>query len=294
MNKLYKTLGLIILFHPPQNVRENILSYLGDLDKLILWNNSLFEPIFSKEENIYKEKIIEMGNGNNVGLGIALNEAVKYAIKFHFTYLLTMDQDSFFIENDFSKYLDTINNYSVRGEKSIFSPNYIIHNKEWYIRNESLFEVEASMTSGSLYPTCIFNELGLFREDFFIDSIDIEFCLRAKKYGILTKIVTTVNLNHKAGYQKKKHKFLWKTFYPNEYSPLRSYYIIRNSLVTKNLYPDAKLWSGFFYYWLYKRLFFVLMYEKCKFLKIKGLIMGFIHGKKGITGKQNIFFNEYK
>ena len=287
MNKSYTTLGVVILFHPPKDVRENILSYIDDLDKLILWNNSQHEPIFSSEDNIYKEKIIEMGNGDNVGLGIALNEAVNYAIKFHYTYLLTMDQDSFFVENDFAKYLNTVNNYSARGERAIFAPNYIIHGKKLYAEQASLFESENSMTSGSLYPVEVFNEIGLFRDDYFIDIIDIEFCLRAKKYGITTKIVTDAYLNHKLGYQNKQYKFLWKAVSPNEYSPMRSYYMIRNIHITKKLYPDAGIWKSYLFYYFYKRIFYIILYEKNKFKKIKSLLLGYVHGKKGITGDLN-------
>ena len=281
MKKSYKILGIVVLFHPPENMKENILSYIHSLDKLILWNNSLHEPIFSEKDSIYEEKIIEMGNGNNVGIGVALNEAVNHAKKFHYNFLLTMDQDGRFL--DFSKYLDIVKRCVENEGISIFTPNFIIHNKELYVNKEPIIDVEASMTSGALYPIQIFNEIGIFRDDFFIDSIDIEFCLRAKRYGIPTKIVTAACLFHEAGYQKKKHKFLWKTFFPNEYSPMRSYYIIRNSLITKSLYPDANCWKGFLYYWFYKRLFFVVLYEKSKIAKVKSLLLGYIHGKKGKT-----------
>jgi hypothetical protein len=52
------------------------------------------------------------------------------------------------------------------------------------------------------------------------------------------------------------------------------------------LYPQHE--TGLFYTF-YKRLFLVLFYEKDKQAKIKALILGYIHGKIGKTGKQTIF-----
>lgn len=279
-----KLLGIVILYYPTDKVYNNILSYLPFVDQLIVWQNSTCDEDFlsSLEEN---PKIIKMGNGCNVGIGKALNIAISFAEKYKYTHLLTMDQDSRFVNDNFRLYLKVIKESR---SKSIFSPNYLIHEKELFTNIGEFIEVETTMTSGSMYPIEIFSEIGVFREDFFIDAIDTEFSLRAKKNGITTYVIPSVYLIHGAGYQKTKHKFLWKTFFPNEYSPVRCYYIVRNGIITKHLYPWAN-WKGFMYYWFYKRLFFVICYEDSKFAKIKGLLYGFYHGMIGKTGEQAIF-----
>ena len=257
-----KLLGIVVLYYPNEDLVDNILSYLPFLDQLVIWDNTPkeFQKKIRIEDAILQDKILYWGENDNVGLGKAFNQVIDYATREGGTHLLTMDQDSFFVENDFAKYVDAI-----KGEEiAIFSPNYIIQDKKLYPEQKTLLEVEYSMTSGSIYPVAIFNEIGGFRCDFFIDIIDIEFCLRAKKSGIPTKIITGVNLNHKLGYKKKKHRFLWKTISPNEYSPIRSYYMIRNSLVTKKLYPEANVWKGYLSYYFYQRIFFVVLYEKNK------------------------------
>jgi rhamnosyltransferase len=282
-----KIIGIVVLFHPPSDVTENILSYLSGLDKLIIWSNSLQAKIILPEEyREQKEKIIEMGDGKNVGLGMAYNTALNYALEHHYTHLLTMDQDSRFIDNDFQRYLEMIDR---SGEKTIFSPNYIINGKVLCAEQASLIEVETSASSGSVYPVDIFSKTGLFRDDFFIFNIDVEFSLRAKKYGIPTKIASSVYLLHRMGYPKKKHKLLWKTFIPNEYSPASTYYLVRNGIIAKYLYPKAVHWKGYMFYWFYKRMFCVLCFEDNKYAKCKALIWGYIHGKRKKLGKQTIF-----
>lgn len=278
-----KLLGIVILYYPPKDIMTNINSYIDVLNELIIWDNT---PGGCRIDSPGKENIRQMGINENVGIGTALNEAVKYATANGFTHLLTMDQDSGFVDEDCNKYIDIIKQANLQ---AIFAPNYLIHGQKLYEEQISFIETETTMTSGSIYPVNIFDKIGLFREDFFIDAIDIEFCLRAKQNGIPTLIIPAVYLSHQAGYQKKKYKFLWKTFYPNEYSAERSYYIVRNGLVSKKLYPYAEYWKGYLYYWFYKRIFFVILYENHKLSKLKGLIRGYIHGKKEKTGKQPLF-----
>jgi rhamnosyltransferase len=278
-----KILGITILYYPNEEMAMNIHSYLMAIDKLLIWDNT---PGGSNIHFPDNQKIIRRGTNENVGIGKALNEAIVYAGINGFTHLLTMDQDSYFKDDDCRKYMDIVKEAK---QKTIFSPNYLIHGKEFYPGQDSFIEVETTMTSGTLYPVSIFDEIGVFRDDFFIDAVDTEFSLRAKQNGIPTKIVPAVYLIHAAGYQKKKHKFLWKTFFPNEYSSVRSYYIVRNGIITRSLYPRANYWDDFLYYWFYKRLFFVLLYENNKYAKCKGLIYGYIHGRAGKTGKQTIF-----
>jgi rhamnosyltransferase len=282
-----KLLAIVTLFYPDENkIEKNINSYLGAVDELLVWNNTPGGRITLP----YNHKIKIIGENENVGLGRPLNKAIEYANANKFTHLLTMDQDSYFEDEDGMEYVDIIRKAK---QKAIFSPNYVLHNKAFYdrqaYRQDSFIDVETTMTSGTVYPLSVFDEIGIFREDFFIDSIDSEFSLRAGQNGIPTKIIPSAHLIHGAGYQKKKYKFLWKTFFPNEYSPVRSYYIIRNGLLTKRLYPQAKRWKGYFYYWFYKRLFFVLCYEDNKYAKFKGLFLGYLHGKQGKTGRQTIF-----
>jgi rhamnosyltransferase len=65
---------------------------------------------------------------------------------------------------------------------------------------------------------------------------------------------------------------------------MRSYYIVRNGLVAKAIYPDEEHWKYYLRGWFYKRILCVLLYEDNKWAKLEGLITGYIHGKRGITG----------
>jgi len=283
-----KLLGIIVLYYPDEKIIGNILSYLPFLDKLIIWENT---PEKSQkniyfDDNSLQSKILKWGENSNVGLGAPLNKAVEYGIKEGFTHLLTMDQDSYFSQDNFEKYVDFIKSRPEDNSNCFYIPNYLVKGNLFLSEDLNFENVTNYMTSGTIYPVSVFSKIGLFREDFFVDTIDIEFGLRAKKSKVSIIAVHFVVLHHGVGYQKKKHRLLWKVVFPNEYSPTRSYYIIRNGLITFKEYPDPQEKSKYLRYWFYKRLVYVVLYESNKINKMKALLLGYYHGKKGILGKK--------
>ena len=286
-----KILGIIVLYYPDEQLFGNILTYLRYLDKLIIWENT---PHNSQNDIYYENeflqnKILKWSENSNVGLGVPFNKAVAYGMREGFTHLLTMDQDSFFKNNDFEKYINFVKSRPNDNSSCFYIPNYLVNETCFYSQDSKYEYVESYMTSGTIYPISLFNKIGLFREDFFVDTIDVEYGLRARKNKIIIIAVHFVILHHGAGYQRKKRRFLWKIVFPNEYSASRSYYIIRNALITYKEYPDPQNKRKYLWYWFYKRLAFVVLYESNKFKKIKALLLGYYHGMIGILGKQNIF-----
>jgi rhamnosyltransferase len=93
-------------------------------------------------------------------------------------------------------------------------------------------------------------------------------------------------LQHDLGYQKKKHRLLGKEVFPNEYPPARTYYNVRNGMVLHRLYPESLNLKAHLRYHLYKRIVFVLLYEKQKIAKWKALWDGYRDGKRGKLGER--------
>lgn len=120
-----KLAAVVVLYHPDENLVRNINSYLPQVDTLVLWDNT---PEGEKSAPLslsgvcHPERLEYMGCGRNVGIGAALNQAVAYARDNGFTHLLTLDQDSYFREGDFRRYLENIRAYGEDAE-AIFSTN---------------------------------------------------------------------------------------------------------------------------------------------------------------------------
>lgn len=285
-----KLLGVIILYYPSDTVLRNIRTYLDSLDKLMVWDNT---PAEERKALLWErpDKIIAAGNGKNEGIGYALNQAVDYLRQEGFTHLVTFDQDSYFQEGEFERYLQSVRAFGL-DKPAIFSTNYYLLSQQatYYPVSDRVDEVASCMTSGSIYSAALFRKLGRFREDLFVWGIDCEFSWRAKRQGIPTLSFKHILLRHDLGYQKQKRKLLGKDVFPNEYGPVRSYFNVRNGLVLHREYPEALDRKAHLRYHLYKRIVFILLYESQKCAKLKALFYGYIHGKKGVTGACKITF----
>ena len=92
------------------------------------------------------------------------------------------------------------------------------------------------MTSGNLLNLDIFNKIGPFREDFFIDYVDNEYCLKLNTYGYRIIQIKDAFLHHNLGYQNKHSYFGLKNTTTINYDPIRRYYSTKNRLKTRKLY----------------------------------------------------------
>lgn len=119
-----RLLAVVVLYHPGKDLAGNIDSYLSQVDKLLLWDNT---PGDGQErlplpDISHPERLEYRGCGRNVGIGAALNDAVAYARKYGYTHLMTLDQDSFFLQGDFRRYITAIQEYG-ENKRIIFSVN---------------------------------------------------------------------------------------------------------------------------------------------------------------------------
>lgn len=284
-----KLAALVILYYPDTNLVRNIKTYIDSVDLLILWDNTPEKD--RKETDISdiecREKIVRMGTGENTGLGKPINEAVRYLSGKGYTHLLSLDQDSFFKGNSIEEYINRIKQFG-EDKKVIFSTNYFIlsQNKPYYSITDSADTVPASMNSGSIYPLDIFGETGPFNEDLVVWGIDSEFCWRAGKKGIPTICFKNILLQHDLGKQHKKHILFGKEVFPNEYSPDRSYYNVRNGIILHRQYPDRIKLMPHLKYHFFKRFVFILLYEKDKAAKLYAITQGLADGILNIKGKR--------
>ncbi len=263
---------VVVLYHPSEEVEGNIRTYLPQVDCLLRWDNT----------------------PRNVGIGAALNEGVRFARAHGCTHLMTMDQDSFFLPGEMARYRMKVEQWEKEhgGQTALFSTNYYLRSQgaTLYPVETSAVQVASAMTSASIYPLELFEKLGVFREDLFVWGIDCEFCWRAARQTIPTLCFRDILLQHEFGYQKKKHRLLGREVFPNEYPPARTYYNVRNGIILHRLYPDYLNLKAHLRYHLWKRIVFVLLYERQKTAKLKALWKGYWDGRRGKTGALNSVF----
>ena len=186
-----KLLSIVFLYYPNSEVENNILSYSKDCNLVVLWDNT---PNGSKSIPHVPNAIIVDNNHKNMGLAYAYNQAIKIAKEHNCTHIMTMDQDSRF--ENFSGYRDWVNRTQHPGISSV-----AINQKEKSSEESTI--INDSAQSGSIFPIKMIDEIGPFREDFFIGMVDAEMCLRAQEHNYLTLQYNKANLVHQIGSERK-------------------------------------------------------------------------------------------
>jgi rhamnosyltransferase len=223
-------IGVVILYQPDNSFSlEYINSYLPALNKLLLYDNS-DAPSPQLEQLIKSQnstKLLYHYFGENAGISKRLNQAADYAIANGYDYLLMMDQDSGFKDQQFNFYLDKIYKNEVENVAQ-FGVNC---QPEFTPLDSVPRKVISLITSGSVLNLKYFNSIGCFNEELFIDYVDAEFSYRVIEKGFYNLLFSDIILNHRIGYLKMGRSLKNFKLTPRIlHSPIRIYYILRNGL----------------------------------------------------------------
>jgi rhamnosyltransferase len=86
------------------------------------------------------------------------------------------------------------------------------------------------ITAGSLMSVQAHDTIGPFRDDFFIDGIDHEYCLRARSKGYRVLLSLAPHLVHSVGRRQVKRVLPGLQVVTVNHAPFRWYTIVRNRL----------------------------------------------------------------
>ena len=294
---MIKLAACVVLYNPDDTIFENILTYGNYVDKLIVVDNSLKKNNFliDKLSEVFESKLIYINNNDNLGIATALNQACDKAIELQFKWILTMDQDSSFINFDhYKKCLEKVQNVNnvallaANTDKEGYS-NFDINECSCNYR-EDKFSV---ITSANIVNLEYFEEIGRFNDKLFIDMVDYDYCLRIniKKFKIL--YFPDVFVEHKLGeVHLRTNIFTRKKKYKTEHNAQRAYYISRNSLYLSKNY--GKYFPKEFGILHILNIVFIhdvtkiLIYEIDKWNKLKAKFIGLYHFIINRYGKYNL------
>lgn len=273
--KKNKIAGVVVLYFPTEDVKDNIETYIDFVDKLWIIDNTPNEiKLKINKTNIEYKKLYK-----NFGIATALNIAAREAIKEGYDWLLTMDQDSIFEEKSLEKLLITLGGVDKK-KVGILSPFHKI-TKESNVYQNRLQEKEVAMTSGNLLNLNIYQKIGGFLEKLFIDEVDHEYCYRLNSYGYKIFQDNRVNLIHELG-NIREYKILFKNIVVTNHSSLRRYYISRNMIYIIKNYRKKRLK---YLFKLFISFIKIILFEKNKIEKIKAIFLGV---KDGIFEKYGV------
>jgi rhamnosyltransferase len=125
------------------------------------------------------------------------------------------------------------------------------------------------------------------RSDYFIDHVDTEWCLRALANGYQLLGIHDAKMIHSLGDKAKKIWF-FGTRNISEHTPLRDYYMFRNTLLMLKDLSMPFTWKVFLVFRLAEFFVFFLIFSKERPLRFRLMMLGLRHGYNNIRGRLNL------
>lgn len=230
----------IVSYHPDGTALYRLVrTLLLRVDTVFLFNNAPLDPPLRAA--LEQEPGLRFIDAHaNLGIGVALNVIALSAARDGFERLITFDQDSRawpgLIER-LEVALDQLEASRHRpaavgprlvapaGRGSAKAPTY--RPRPRVAAEGTLRPVDFLPTSGSLFNLRVLRETGLFRADYFIDAVDLEWSFRAWAKGTGCWLASDVLMEHPVGAGIIRLPFGFTM--PNQ-KPFRMYCHIRNTL----------------------------------------------------------------
>lgn len=289
-------------FNPKWDLlQREFLLLAPQVDKIWLVDNASSQSLaawVSRLPWVDKLELVQMPV--NLGLGAAQNAGIQRARAAGATHVLILDQDSEPLPDMLDCLLASLDRLesacmrvaavapvyadSAAGPSSGFVRlGWLGFKKQMALPSRDVVEADFLISSGSLVPVNVFDDIGLMDESLFIDHVDTEWCLRAQSKGYRLFGVPTARMVHKLGDRRKRIWFLrWRTV--PYHSPFRYYYILRNSILLQHRNYIPLKWRFAELLRSVRVVIFYGLFSANRLQCLRYMFKGIWHGLKGISG----------
>ncbi|WP_342359585.1 rhamnosyl transferase [Terrarubrum flagellatum] len=246
---------VVVVHRPDFDALCRLLSALAPQARtLILFLNSPLAP--AKRQRLLDaaaQPLVFLNDGSNIGLGAAYNRAIAYARTHGANTLVLFDQDSIAPSDLVGGLRATHMALRAGGARpAVVGPKPVSIDPARY-KDPRIFPrpdisdvngavaVEFAISSGALIDLKAIETIGGFREDFFIDAIDVEWCFRAWSHGFSCWIDPLREMPPRLGEGAINIPFLgWRL---TRQSPTRLYSYARNQIALMRLSHVPAAWK---------------------------------------------------
>jgi rhamnosyltransferase len=291
-----RSFGLIfVLYHPTEEFLENLFKARAVCKNLVAVDNSP-EADLHLHQLLREQGMQVLFNHNEGGLAGAYNRGTELLLDQQCEVIFLLDQDS---DIDASFFEDMLRDCNALGvEEFLVGPKvYEVNlqscmpafqregNKGMPKRVRIDDEVKGMIpalfviSSGSAFSASAYRKLGPFREDYFIEYIDIEYGLRAVSQNVPVYMNAAVTMRQTTGKIERHGKT-----YTTNHAAGRRYYGARNAVHC--IYIHRKYWGPQWVSTLLTvlQVLRVLQYEPQKLKKVTAILCGYGDGIFGRLG----------
>lgn len=292
--------AVVVTYHPDGALAQRLAVILGQCTQVIVVDNGSPDSCLTDVPPTIE--LIRLGR--NRGLAAGLNVGLARARDLGFAWAVTLDQDST-PEAGMVQALWTSRCRHARPESvAVVGPRLREERVEhedhrwvvphpvcrWFFRRASCREqdlpgVAFVITSGALMGLDVFSRIGPMDEGLFIDYIDHDYCLRARRFGYDIMVSAAAMLRHNLG-AKREYHVAGHPVRPTFHSGLRLRYMFRNRVILWRRYawaePHWALFDGVFTTF---NLLRIVLFEDRRLEKVGAAMRGTLDGMLGRRGR---------
>jgi rhamnosyltransferase len=281
--------AVIVSFRPKPEDLGNLVRVRSQVQDLVVIDNGSAAEQLDLLRAASRELQFELiENGENLGIGGALNIGVHWAQAHGSQWVALFDQDSTVTDGFIAQMLADFEYFAGQRNILLIVPQY----RDPMSGVERVCGLDedggpfVTITSGSLFPIKAFDKCGYFNEDLFIYTVDDEYSLRLRSKGYSIALSPHAVLLHTSGIPTYFKAFGRRWFYTTNYRAGVRYYISRNrmrmALMYGRRYPR---WVRGAFRASLIDLFRFAIAEDSRWAKFKMVFLGFRDGILGRMGK---------
>ena len=272
--------AVVVLYRPEPEVLANIETWAHQVEMIYAVDNSeqTDAEFIARLQTL--GSVIYLPQSENAGIARALNIGAERALADGYDCLLTMDQDSRADAALVARLIECRG----KGEgvaSGIVAPFHMTRAVRRPPPEAQWSEAMTPMTSGCLLELAAWRAVGPFRDDFFIDFVDNEYCLRLRRGRYSVVRANKAILEHAVGDISRYGPLI-----ATNHSPLRRYYKTRNRFVVFReylaIYPGHCLFDLIR---LTKEIGSIILFEQEKGAKLRMMWQGWQDFRRGNLGK---------
>jgi rhamnosyltransferase len=223
--------AVVVTYFPDSDFADRICKIVKQVSQVVIVDNGsapcCVDQLKLIADNFSTHLIL---NSRNEGLAAGLNTGIRWAASQGFQWALTLDQDTTVAPDMVETLVALVDCYSSPERLAVVGSNFRNRFNGALFREPSFStngfpgtEMISVLTSGSLTSIPIFQSIGGFRDNFFIDCVDHEYCLRARSRGFHVVLTFKPVMEHGIGHLTAHH-LLWRKINTSNHSPVRCYF----------------------------------------------------------------------
>lgn len=289
-------IAVVVTYHPNQAALERLLQQLATQVQhtVVIDNTEANHQTLSGLRLSDKTTLLRFGR--NMGIGFAQNQGVEEARCRGATHVLLMDQDSLPSTAMVPTLLQALA-LAPHQRIAAIGPvcrdvktgctTALIRRQGWRIRRITAdgltkpVQVEYIPASGTLIPLPMWDKVGPVKAEYFIDKVDMEWCLRARQLGLEIWVEPRIAMQHDQA--TRALSLLGRTLYVGH--DFRAYFHVRNSvaMALRATIPTFWRWDQLLKTLPYA-LFYTAVAEHGKLLMARQLAQAVWDGIRNRTG----------